>query len=299
MNDFRSNQSALRAGQRLPLQDLVFLNTRPVHQARELTQLLESLGGEVIELPLLEILPMESRTKQQLKICLEEALPDTWLVFTSSNGVEEVCRQVLDPETETLAGKKLRVLPTAVIGEKTAQVARQRGLSVSFVSEEENSNDFSRAFVQFLSKAFSSDTLPKILVLRSKVANEDLLRNFTSARVDFTCLDVYDSRASVADLATLQNLMFRQGLEQIDLVIFSSSLAVKVFFQQFVALSDGRSERSSQSNAKTTMSEQPCAVIGPRTRAVAEELGFPVVVMPRHASVQALVDEIVKYFEED
>lgn len=311
MNDLPSNQFMFNPGQRLPLQDLVFLNTRPLHQAHELTQLLHTLGGKVIEFPLLEIVPMEAQTKAQLLSCLENAPLSTWLVFTSSNGVEEVCRQVLDRSAEILAGEKLCVLQTAVIGEKTAQVALRWGLSVSFISEETNSDDFSRAFVEFLSKEIPDsasesdaepDALPSVLVLRGKVASEDLTRNFSSAKVDFTCLDIYDSQACVATPLMLQALMAGQGLQRIDLALFTSSLAVKVFFQRFVgcdvsATGDRTADRVSfERNVKRAMVEIPCAVIGPRTRTVAEELGLPVVVMPRHASVEALVDEIVKYF---
>lgn len=60
--------------------------TRPVDQAKKLTQLIEEAGGTVIPFPLIEIVPLEDYSHfNQLIIDLT---PYHWVIFISSNAVQ-------------------------------------------------------------------------------------------------------------------------------------------------------------------------------------------------------------------
>lgn len=69
----------------LPLQTATFLNTRPRFQAQTLTSLLEELGANVIEMPMLEIIPVGDQKKMNK---LLHHLPSSSIaIFLSANAV--------------------------------------------------------------------------------------------------------------------------------------------------------------------------------------------------------------------
>ncbi len=99
------------------------VNTRAVEQAPSLTQRLESFGAEVVCFPCLQF---QSIRELELQQAFDHLDCYRWIVFTSSNGVDQTLQALLD------SGRDLRSLARcklATIGTGTA--ARLRGVESS------------------------------------------------------------------------------------------------------------------------------------------------------------------------
>ncbi|WP_029406517.1 uroporphyrinogen-III synthase [Thiomicrorhabdus sp. Milos-T2] len=86
------------------LSDFTLLNTRPAHQASQLSALFESYGGQVISCPLIEIEWLDSAFLN-LNIESNNSLTFDKVIFTSANAVEGWCR--LKPSSGQTSGQTL------------------------------------------------------------------------------------------------------------------------------------------------------------------------------------------------
>ena len=185
------------------LQGHKVLNTRARHQAVELTALLENQGAEVVELPMLEIVPSAGNFQELSSV--------NWVLFTSANGVK------FSPDLPL--GVKV-----GVVGEATAKVARERGFDVQFVASVSDAESFAREFVGSL-----KDRDIKVLVLRGDVANTRLEEVLVEVGVEVEVEVIYQSVApklSEELVQEIRNVDF-------NVLIFTSSQAVRNFVKIF------------------------------------------------------------------
>jgi uroporphyrinogen III methyltransferase/synthase len=112
----------------LPLSGKTVLVTRAAERAVEFTTLLSARGARVIELPALTIGPPSSW--EGVDRALEVLSSFDWLLLTSANAVNYFFDRLteLQKDARDLAGVRL-----AVVGKKTAQVLRDRGLRADFM----------------------------------------------------------------------------------------------------------------------------------------------------------------------
>ncbi len=104
-----------------PLFGRNILVTRPKHQNSELIQKIEAAGGNPVELPAIEIVPV--------KAVLPELKQYDWLVFTSINAVELFFK--LLPDIRELGSAKI-----AVIGKSTAECIKKYHIRPDFMPDE-------------------------------------------------------------------------------------------------------------------------------------------------------------------
>lgn len=111
-----------------PLAHTRILVTRSVGQSSQFTQLLQSQGATVLEMPALTIGPPSSW--QALDAAIAHMQEFDWLILTSANGVEYFFDRLAThgKDARALAGIKL-----AVVGQKTANSLRTKGLRPDFV----------------------------------------------------------------------------------------------------------------------------------------------------------------------
>jgi uroporphyrinogen III methyltransferase/synthase len=147
--------------ERRPLFGRTVVVTRAREQASVLSARLEDLGAEVLELPAIEIAP------------LEFTVPDLsgfgWLVFTSANGVRAFFDDGLTPaglDARALAGLRI-----AVIGPGTDRALARHGLRADLVPE--------RFVAESLLEGFPDPTTPgeRVLLARADVARDVLPRD--------------------------------------------------------------------------------------------------------------------------
>ncbi|MBD2021796.1 uroporphyrinogen-III synthase, partial [Leptolyngbya sp. FACHB-36] len=261
-----------------PLSGKTVLVTRSANQSSQFSDRLKSEGAVVIDMPALEIVPPSSW--DGLDSAIARLREFDWLVLTSANSVEfffdRLATQIQD--IRALAGIKI-----AVVGEKTAQKLRQRGLQPDFVPPEFVADSLAERFPGPLSGA-------KVLFPRVESGGRDVLvKNFTAKGAIVTEVAAYQSRCpdtmNPAALAALQN-------RRVDVITFASSKTVKFFCQLL--------ERSQEDFSWQSWLDGVCiAAIGPQTSKACESLLGRFDVEAQEYTVEGLTQAIAQWLSRE
>lgn len=111
-----------------PLAGCRILVTRAAEKAEALAERLESLGAQVVQLPAIELLPLQSNGV--FKKAIAELPKTDWVFFTSPEGIGWFSQLVKPRRTDLRA---LLGCHIGAIGPKTAAAIEERGLHVDFV----------------------------------------------------------------------------------------------------------------------------------------------------------------------
>ena len=106
------------------------LVTRSRTQASRLIELLAGLGAETVELPSIEIGPLDDYSELDRALRETAGQPGRWVIFTSVNSVEYVWERLrsLGMDARHFAGATV-----GAIGPATGRVLRERGIEPDFV----------------------------------------------------------------------------------------------------------------------------------------------------------------------
>jgi uroporphyrinogen III methyltransferase/synthase len=182
--------------------------TRAREQASELRTKLEALGAEVIELPAIEIAPID--------FTVPELTSYEWLVFTSVNGVRAFFGRGLDADgrdARALAGVRI-----AAIGPGTARELRARGVRADLLPE--------RFVAESLLEAFPPPTASaRVLLARAEHARDVLPDGLAARGYTVDVLAVYRTARAVPDPAAVARVL--EG--RVDAITFTSSSTVDNF----------------------------------------------------------------------
>ncbi len=218
------------------------LVTRAAKQASEFSQMLQSRGARVLEMPTLEIVPPTSW--QDLDREIETLADFDWLILSSSNAVDALFARLQH------AGKDSRVLAglqIAVVGQKTAQSLQPHGITPDFIPP-----DFIADAL--VSNFPTSPTGQRILFPRVETGGREVLvKEFTDLGATVVEVAAYQSQCPAeidpTVLTALQN-------REVDIIAFASSKTVQHFCQLI------------GTSLPTDWQQQVCiASIGPQTSA--------------------------------
>jgi uroporphyrinogen-III synthase len=258
-----------------PLVNRRVVVTRSAEQASELVARLESLGAEVLMLPLVEFVPAADFAA--LDRALQELESFDWLLFTSQNAVRFVAHRARTTGLD-VAGKLAedRSRPrVAAVGHSTERAAREQGWRVDRVSSGHGGLDLARELGEEIRGC-------RVLLPRSDRAKGDLPRALAEAGA--VPVDVVAYRtlpAARLDPAILGRI--ERG--EVDVVSFASPSA-------FSALAAHFAEREFRRIAAAIR----IAVIGPTTAAAIRRAGFEVAIEASVSSAAGLADAIASYF---
>jgi uroporphyrinogen-III synthase len=223
-----------------PLHGVTVVNTRAVEQASSLTERLEAQGAEVIHFPCLQF---QSIREAELERAMCQLDSYQWIVFTSSNGVDQTLRALLD------SGRDLRSLSKcklATIGTGTAARLREWNLISDLTPPE---------FVaESLLESLLSLTQPgdQILLARAEEARDVVPIGLRQAGRQVHVVAVYRTVEVQHEPAALQ--LARES----DWVVLASSSAAK----HYTCALGG------------VVESQKVLAIGPITEQTARELGW-------------------------
>jgi uroporphyrinogen III methyltransferase / synthase len=247
------------------------LVTRARSQAPSLAQRIESLGGEVIEFPTIEIKPPASYGP--LDEAIKQIASYDWLIFTSVNGVEQFLHRFekLGKNMTDLAG-----IEVGAIGPETAKRLTTAQIQPRLVPKQYQAEGILEALIP-------ENVLGKrVLIPRAAKARDILpetLRQW-GARVDV--VEAYQTVLPEADVSALCRLL-RDGV--IDMITFtSSSTAIN-----FAAMLHDQ-------DLARLLSKAAIACIGPITRKTVEDLGMRSEIVSEEFTIPGLVKTIVDYF---
>ncbi|MDJ0707553.1 MAG: uroporphyrinogen-III C-methyltransferase [Leptolyngbyaceae cyanobacterium MO_188.B28] len=259
----------------LPLSGKTVLITRAAGQSSKFTQLLQAEGAEVVETPALEITPPSSWELMDGAIA---KLPTfDWLILTSANAVNFFLDRLLSQ------GKDIRALADvqiAVVGKKTAQVLKQRGLIPDFIPPNFIADSLVEHFPQSDRLAGSQILFPRV----ESGGREVLVKELMAKGAELTETPAYQSACPKAiEPAALAALQQRR----VDVVIFASSKTVR-HFCHLLELAAGTDWR--------TLLEKVCvASIGPQTSQTCEELLGRVDLEAAEFTLEGLTQAIVQW----
>jgi len=248
-----------------PLEGYRILNTRPAHQARVLTELLEQEGAVVREAPAISIEPPEDYT--ELDRALDSLAEYSWVIFTSTNGVANFFNRMRAKghDIRELAGVKL-----AAIGSKTGAELEALGLRLDFVPDEYVAEGLVAGFDQ-------ADAGEKVLLPRTPLARDTLAVGLEEKGYHVDELTAYlTEEAEMAEDV--------QGLiedDMIDIVTLTSSSTVRSLVK-----SAGGAEY---------LEGIIGAAIGPITAETARNAGLNVPIVAEEYTIEGLRDAILDY----
>ncbi len=245
------------------------LVTRSRSQASVLSEMLAREGADPVELPTIEIFPLDDPSP------LDDAIRSLgsydWVIFTSANGVEALFDRMkcLGLDTRSFASAKV-----GAIGPATAQALARRGISADFVPDEY----VSEAVVKEMGGMELEGA--RVLLPRADIGREALSEGLIrlGARVDQVA--AYRTLVPQESWSRARELL-QDG--RIDVATFTSSSTVR----NLISLLNGDT---------TPLKEAVICCIGPITAATAREIGLRVDVIARQYTVEGLVEALKEYF---
>jgi uroporphyrinogen III methyltransferase/synthase len=253
--------------------------TRSREQAGELVDLLESLGAEPIEAPMIRIAPPGDYGP------LDRAIADAgtfdWIVFTSANAVDAFMRRLKSGSNDI---RNLKGVRLCAVGPVTAERLTKYGLKADLEPLEYRSE----SIVPALGEAGNADLKGRRFLLpRADIGREVLVDELRKAGADVTEVTAY--RTVLAEIEREGDPdIYRMLLEKrIDVVTFTSPSTVKNFAHVFGA-----------EQAADLLTTTAVASIGPVTAEAAEQYGISTSIMPKEYTIPALVDAIVAHFRQ-
>ena len=247
------------------------LVTRARSQALSLAQRIESLGGEVVEFPTIEVKPPTSY--EPLDEAIKQIANYDWLIFTSVNGVEQFLHR-FEKLGKNIAG--LAGIEVGAIGPETARRLTTAQIQPRLVPKVYQAEGILEALIP-------ENVLGKRVLIPRAAKARDILPETLSqwgARVDV--VEAYQTVLPEADVSALCRLL-RDGA--IDVITFTSSSTVTNFA---VMLRDQDLPR--------LLSRTVIACIGPITQKTVEDLGMRAEVVSEEFTIPGLVKAVVDYF---
>ncbi len=254
-----------------PLSGRRIVITRPRSQALAFVEEIEKLGGEVVEFPTIEILPLESC--EALDQAIDNIESYQWIIFTSANGVKFFFNRFFELGREIGALKEIRI---AAIGPQTGKELKARSICADLVPGEYRAE----AILEELKKHGVRGK--RILLPRAAEAREILPETLREWGAELDVVEVYRTVGSKSDSSSLGSRI-RAG--NIDMVTFTSSSTVRYF----AALFPGE-------NVSELLASTAVGCIGPITQKTAEEMGVRVDLVAGEYTVHGLTRAIVDYF---
>ncbi|MCF7688069.1 MAG: uroporphyrinogen-III synthase [Cephaloticoccus sp.] len=244
--------------------------TRAREQASELAAKLNSLGAEVVELPLIKI--SREIDKQNLADTMLELGNYDWIIFTSANGVRFFFEQFFKLFDDIRAFGLLRF---ACVGAGTAREIEAFHLKVECQPEHATAADLADALI----KTGSLDNA-KVLVITGNLNRDELVQKLEEAQAIVDRLQVYKTEPTDLTGDPVAENFRENGA---DAVLFTSASTVNSFVDQARALLLAKTARIPLAGS-----------IGPLTSEAMKTRGLPIAFIAKQPNLDSLVDALVK-----
>jgi len=249
----------------LPLFGKRIVITRSSGQAGKLAALLDEMGAETVEIPVISIKSVDDY--KTIDTAVERINDYDWLIFTSVNGVRMFFeRFFLLNDIRDLSGVKL-----AAIGPATKKELEALHVKVDFLPSEYVAECFTDEFIRDYEIKER-----KFLLISSDKARDHILKTFTQLGGHCTALIGYKTSAGKLSREEFNEKI--NGLS-IDWITFTSSSTVKNFFKLY-----GGKKRFK------------IASIGPVTSASVRDAGFSPDVEADEHTIPGLVKAILMFY---
>jgi uroporphyrinogen III methyltransferase/synthase len=258
-----------------PLFGRRILVTRPKEQAAELSERLEALGAEAIELPMIQIVPPDDYGPLD-EACARVGEFD-WIVFTSGNAVDAFMERLFAAslDARALGGVKL-----CVVGPATRARLASYALRVDMMPAEYRAETLAQALTAGGDVSGLKVFLPRADIGREVVASE--LRRQGAIVTEATAYRTVPADPDREGTPDIYKMLLER---QLDAVTFTSASAVRNCVRLL-----------GEEPAPDLLGRTVVAAIGPVTADAAAKCHVQTDVMPGEYTIPALVDAIVQHF---
>jgi uroporphyrinogen III methyltransferase / synthase len=230
-------------------------------------------GGNPVEFPTMKIKPLTEKNEFLRAVARLQRAEFDWVIFTSANGVS------IFFEALQRLGKDARIFgpaKIAAIGSETAVTLSEFGIKADFVPTVYTGEQLGKQLM-----CFTNLRDKKILLLRSKIASNELIELLEQAGADVLNVAIY---TAVEQKGESVHLIEEIGKGKIDWLTFASPSSARMFFEQVPvgAVNSG--------NVKV-------ASIGPTTSEQLKNLGVRVDVTAEGHTIDGLLDAIEKTYQ--
>ena len=247
------------------------LVTRTRSQAGKLTRLLRERGAQSIELPTIDVRPLQDYSS--LDRTLGRLSDYTWVVFTSANAVDAVFARLAAMALDARAFGDVKI---AAIGPATVDALSGQGLISDLAPDVFTSS----AIVEAL-----RDRLPpgaRVLLPRADIAPDSLREGLSANGAEVDDVTAYRTVAPEATADRLDSIL-AAGIE---VATFTSSSTVR----NLLSAVNGKADR---------ISGATIACIGPVTAGTAREMGLKVDIVADVHTVAGLVDALEQHLAKE
>ncbi len=252
------------------------LVTRARSQASELVDLIDDMGGEAVEFPVIRLQP-PSRPEaiQALDLALDKLHEFDWVLLTSVNGVEYFFRRLREKGIDV---RKMRNARIAAVGPKTAEALAERGIIADVLPAKFHGDGILEAIQADLKAG------QKVLLPTADLARDYLPDKLKELGLEVTEVDVYENVLTTDDGDEIIHLLQNQSIH---IITFTSSSTVT---NLLVAL-----RQLGVEDPLSLLQGVEIACIGPKTAETASQCGLPVTYMAEEATVASLVQSISQH----
>lgn len=252
------------------------LVTRPREQAAQFVSLLEALGAQPIEAPMISIAPPESW--DELDGACQRSGDFHWIVFSSGHAVDAFIGRLL---ASPLDFRALKGVKLCAVGPATAEHLSRVGLKVDLVPAESRAEGVVQALVDAGTLQGQQVLLPRSDIGRELIGDELRKRGAVVTEVvAYRTVALDFEREGAPDI-------YRMLLDRsIDVVTFTSPSAVRNFVELLGA-----------EPAADLLRPTVVASIGPVTAEAATQFEIHSTIVPRQYTIAALVEAIVRHYE--
>lgn len=219
-------------------------------------------GAEPVSFSLIRTKCLETT---ELTRALEELSAYTWLVFTSSNGVEFFFEKLKSCQMDirNLAGMKF-----AVIGSGTKEALEAKGIYADFVPSRYSSRDLAAEWIPELGDR------DRVLLLRAREASGELTEALARGGISYKAVPLYTTEIDRRKGGELKRL-----ISDVDYITFASASAVKAFVELAGVPGDLKAK---------------IICIGPVTERAAEQAGLTVYQSAVEYTAEGIRDVLLK-----
>ena len=264
-------RDAIRWFDNRPLFGKRALVTRTRAQASALSIRLGQLGAQPIELPTIEIRPMDDYG--ELNGALADVGSYDWAVFSSANAVDAVFDRL---SALSLDARAFRGVGVTAIGPATRRRLRDKGILADFMP----TSFVAESAVAEL-KACHRMGGKRVLLPQAEIARDTLRQGLADLGASVDAIAVYRTVTPQNTAERLQSI-FSRG---IDVATFTSSSTVS----NLVELLGGNTD---------VLKDATIACIGPVTAERAIELGLRVDVVASEHTIAGLIEAVESHFKE-
>ncbi len=233
---------------------------------------LEEMGAEIFEFPTIEIVPPKDYT--ELDKTIDKIDTYDWIIFTSANGFKYFIQRLLKRDRDI---RDLKGIKICAIGTKTAEEVSKYGIRVDLIPEEFNAEGLISAIMQKCGNQGGLKGI-RILLPRAEIAREifpQKVREFGGE------IDVPTTYIAIKPEKHGKRLKRYLTEGKITVATFTSAAT----FNNFIDIIG--------TDSIDILKDVTIAAIGPVTAKAIEKAGLKVSIMPKEATIKAMVNEII------